>query len=157
MSELKSERLFGMQVRINAPLDVGATPEGHRMVVVIAGGEFNGPKIEGTIVPGSGGDWARIRADGSLSIDARLCLKTADGHLVYMTHIGRFVAASPSEMMKILDSTRTASINPSSYYCRTTALFETASSKYHWLNGIVGVGAGTFENGGVSYDIHAVL
>jgi hypothetical protein len=157
MSEIRIEPLLKVRLEIRVPMDVGATPEGHRMVVVIAGGEFSGPKLAGTVVPESGADWARIRADGSLSIDARVCLKTTDGALIYTTYSGRFKATSPAAMLEILDPARRTPIEPSTYYCRTAVFFETSSPAHTWLNNIVAVGTGSFENGGVSYAFHALL
>jgi hypothetical protein len=157
MNEIRIEPLFQMRLNIVVPIDVGQTPEGHRMIVVIVGGEFHGPKVSGTVVSNSGADWARIRADGSLTIDARLCLKTTDGAFIYTTYTGRFMAASSKEMSEILNPMRVIPVDQATYYCRTAALFETAASEYSWLNNIVAMGSGCFESGGVDYEFHTLL
>jgi len=157
MNEIQVEPLFKMRLNIQTPIDVGQGPEGHRMVVVIADGEVHGAKLSGTVIPNSGADWARIRADGSLSIDARLCLKTDDGVIIYMIYNGRFTAASPKEMSEILNPARDTPIDKSTYYCRTAFFFETGDPNYSWLNNVVAIGTGQFENGGVNYIVHAVL
>lgn len=157
MNEIRIEPLFQLRLNIVAPIDVGQTPEGHRMIVVIADGDFHGPKVSGTVVANSGADWARIRADGSLNIDARVCLKTTDGAFIYMTYTGRFMAASPQEMSNILNPMRVTSVDQATYYCRTAAFFETAAPEYTWLNHVVAMGSGCFENGGVDYEFHTLL
>jgi hypothetical protein len=44
-------------------------------MVVLDGGEFDGPLVSGTALPGNGGDLCLFRPDGVLSADARNLLQ----------------------------------------------------------------------------------
>jgi len=132
--------------------DIGMTPWGHRRVVVVKGGTFEGPKLKGTVLPG-GGDWLVERADGSRALDVRITLRTDDGALIYAHYSGRF-HSEPAVTQRLL---RGDPVDPAEYYFRTAPFFETASSKYDWLNRIMAVGIGTRAPTMVSYTVYAIL
>jgi hypothetical protein len=48
-------------------------------------------------------------------------------------------------------------VDPASYYFRITALFETASSTYDWLNRILAIGVGHRRAEGVVYSLFEIL
>jgi hypothetical protein len=50
----------------------------------VGGGTFEGPRLRGTIVPGSA-DWQLLRSDGVLEMDLRFTLRTDDGALISMS------------------------------------------------------------------------
>src|SRR5260221_4741289 len=60
--------------RLRFPLQAG----GSRGFVSLLGGEVTGPRLEGEVVAGSGGDWPRVRADGGVVFGARYLLKAPD-------------------------------------------------------------------------------
>jgi Protein of unknown function (DUF3237) len=154
MEHLHSTFLFEARIGLSAPLVVGATPEGHRAIYHVTGGELSGPKIKGKYLP-SGGEWARIRPDGSLAIDVRCCVETDEGALIYVTYQGRLVV--PAELQaQVFDMTAPDRPPPSTYYFRVAPLFETANEKYAWLNGIQAVGVGEVVQGGVAYRVYAI-
>ena len=64
MGEIETDFLFEARIPLEAPMHVGQTPEGYRMIVNVGAGKFAGPKLNGTVIPMSGADWSRIRADG---------------------------------------------------------------------------------------------
>ena len=82
--------LFDIVVDLNPKLNIGDGPLGRRILFGAAGGRFEGPRLRGEVVPG-GGDWALFRADGAMSLDVRLTLRTHDGALVHMTYGGRWI------------------------------------------------------------------
>jgi steroid delta-isomerase-like uncharacterized protein len=132
-------------------LDVGPTPGGHRRIVRVDGGAFTGPRLRGEVLPG-GGDWVLGRSDGSLRLDVRVALRTEDGELIYASYGGVFCAASAIfERLKAGEP-----VDPSAYYFRTAPLFETASAKYGWLNGLLAIGYGRRTPGQVSYTVYAI-
>ena len=45
----------------------------------------------------------------------------------------------------------------SEYYFRTAPLFETASEKYGWLNGVLAIGLGRRTSRQVSYTVYEIL
>ena len=73
LSDLQSEFLFDLSLTLQAPLDIGLGPEGHRLIVMTSGGRFQGPRLSGTVLPLTGADWPRIRSDGTFALDARAC------------------------------------------------------------------------------------
>lgn len=133
-------------------VDVGPTPAGHRRIVQVTSGKFEGPRLRGTVLPG-GGDWVLERKDGSRSLDVRIALKTDDGHLIYAHYPGRF-QGPPDILARILRGDEVAA---SQYYFRIAPMFETASAKYAWLNGVVGIGSGRRTAGTVAYTVYAIL
>ncbi|MEL6245891.1 MAG: DUF3237 domain-containing protein [Pseudomonadota bacterium] len=151
---LGSEFLMSVDADVAAPMPVGQTPFGTRMIADIKGGTFEGPRLKGDILP-SGGDWLLVRGDGSFQIDVRAALKTHDGAMIYMQYLGRW-HFPPEVGAKLFDPEQAASVSPDDYYFRTTPYFETGDERYAWLNGIVAVGVGATKPGGVRYEVHAI-
>ena len=87
MNEVRSQPLFVLEAELRKPQMVAQTPLGERKIVTVAGGTFEGTRLQGTILPG-GADWALIRNDGSLQLDVRLTLQTNDGAAIFMTYRG---------------------------------------------------------------------
>src|ERR1700730_9600262 len=56
-----------------------ARRHGARRYYSAIGGSFEGPRLRGEVLP-DGGDWLLTRPDGVLQQDARITLKTDDGH-----------------------------------------------------------------------------
>src|SRR3989440_8423482 len=110
-----------MTVQIAAPplQKLGAVPHGTRGIAPVTGGDFEGPRLRGKVLPG-GGDWLLLRSDGVLELDLRITLETDDHALIYMTFQG--LRHGP--------------------YFRTLPRYETSSEAYAFLNRIVSVGAG---------------
>ena len=150
--ELRSALLFTLTLEIGPIHDLGPTPNGHRRIVEVRGGRFEGEEFHGTVLPG-GGDWIVVRPDDVVQLDVRLTLRTDDGHLVYMTYRG--MRHGPSWVMDKLN--KGEKVDPSEYYFRTTPLFETSSEKYGFLNRIVTVATGRREPTGPVYDVFQIL
>ena len=140
MSDLKTELLFTMTVDLEEAQDLGTTPHGNRRIYYVTGGEFEGPKLKGEVLPG-GGDWLLLRADGVGELDVRATLRTDDGELIYATYRG-ILRGSPDSI---------------DFYFRTAPMYETASEEYGWINQIVAVGVGNLTPTGVSYSVYEVL
>ncbi len=150
---LKTKPLFDLQLNVPQIVDLGDTPMGRRRIATVAGGHFEGERLRGTVLAAPGGDWLLLRPDGVLVLDVRLTLRTDDEAMIYMTYRG--LRHGPAEVMQRLNAGE--SVDPSSYYFRMTPIFETASQRYAWLNGIVAVGVGRREPTGPVYQIHEVL
>jgi hypothetical protein len=147
--------LYEVHFELAPPVGVGPTPEGFRAIYAVTGGTLKGERINGKVLPAGGADWARIRPDGSIAIDVRCCAETDDGALIYITYYGR-LNIPPEKQAAVLDMTASTRPDPSEYYFRIAPLFETASEKYAWLNGILAVGIGRVVQGGVVYSVYAV-
>jgi hypothetical protein len=155
VGEIKSVPLFDIVVDLNPRLDFGDSPVGRRILFGASRGAFEGPKLRGEVLAG-GGDWAVFRADGAMTLDVRLTLRTHDGALVLMTYGGRWV--NPPELRAdMADPVKRLQVDPARYYFRTNPLFETGSQEYAWLNDVVCVGTGYLIEGGIAYKVFQVL
>lgn len=149
---MESRLLMTMQVAVGGIEKVGAVPLGTRGVATISGGTFEGPRLRGAVLA-DGGDWTLLRADGVLELDLRLTLKTDDGALIYLTSCG--LRHGPPDVIAAL--ARGETVDPSTYYFRTTPRFETAHQKYAFLNRLLAVSSGDRRPGGPIYTIYEIL
>src|ERR1700747_3034365 len=76
-----------IQADLEPILDLGRTPYGERRVIHILGGRFEGPRLQGRIVPG-GAALQILRADGVADLRARYTLETDDGELILVRSDG---------------------------------------------------------------------
>ncbi len=152
LTELRYCPLIDFQIEVKPPSIIGATPGYDRRIGEIAGGRFEGERLSGRILSG-GSDWQSLRADGATTINVRLVLQTNDGALIAMRYFG--VRHGPKEVLDRI--ARGENVNPSEYYMRVTARFETASEKYDWLNRIVSVALGHRIAGGAIYHVFEIL
>lgn len=156
MTEIETEFLFEARVRLAEPIHVGQTPEGYRMIVNVAGGRVEGPRIRGEVIPMSGADWSRIRSDGSGALDVRMCLKTDDGAIIFV-HWHGLMVFSPEEQEYALDFGKKDDPNGANrYYFRTSPQFETGDARYAWLNKIITVSKSRTGDGGVIHCVFAL-
>jgi hypothetical protein len=149
---MKSQPLMTMQVALGAPQKVGAVPHGTRGVVPIVGGSFEGSRLRGKVLPGAG-DWTILRSDGVLELDLRVTLETDDGALIHLASFG--LRHGPPEVLAAL--ARGESVDPSTYYFRTTPRFETGHPKYAFLNRLLAVSSGERRATSVIYTLHEIL
>lgn len=152
LQSLRSRPLFTMRLAVRPILKVGQTPGVERRIGLVPGGVFEGERMSGEVIDG-GSDWQAVRADGSTTLDVRLVLKTHDDALIAMTYRG--VRHGPVDVIGRME--RGEAVDPSLYYFRIVPMFETASSKYDWLNRIVAVGAGFRRSDGPVYSVFEVL
>jgi hypothetical protein len=128
---------------LHAPLDEPQVVNNNLQIFnVRPGGWVEGPAIRGEVAAPSA-DWLRIMPDGARRIDVRLSIKTDDGASIFMTYIGRAVAA-PEDVAARLTAGET--LGPDQFYFIIAPTFETASPPYSWLNDIVAVGKVTSLN-----------
>jgi hypothetical protein len=150
---IQTRHLFTLAADVPAIADLGATPAGTRRIATVSGGTFRGERLSGQILAAPGGDWIVVRPDGATILDVRVTLETDDRQLIYMTYRG--VRHGPADVMARL--AKGEAVDAASYYFRTTPVFETASSKYDWLNRIVSVATGRREARGPVYEVYEVL
>jgi len=149
---MESRLLMNLEVTLAAAQRVGAAPHGTRVMVPIATGQFEGPRLRGKVLPG-GGDWTLLRADGVLELDLRVTLETDDGALVDLRSFG--LRHGPPEVIAALG--RGERVEPSAYYFRTLPRFETGHPSYAFLNRILAVATGNRRAEGPLYTIHEIL
>jgi hypothetical protein len=152
MAEIHTRHLFTMRLQVSGTQAIGATPVGERRIGLVAGGSFEGERLRGTVLPG-GADWIIVRPDGAMALDVRLALQTDDGALIGLTYRG--LRHGPKDVMDRM--ARGEQVDPASYYFRTVGSFETAASKYDWLNRVWFVATGTRPPEGPVYEVFEVL
>ena len=131
---MNSRPLMTLRILAATPQKLGAVPHGTRIIVPVAGGDFEGPRLRGKVLPG-GGDWLLQRSDGVLELDLRITLETDDHALIYMTFQG---------------------LRHGNYF-RTLPRFETSAETYAFLNRIVTVGVGEARPEGAVHRIDEIL
>tara|TARA_B100000676_G_C18085687_1_gene854816 strand:+ start:1478 stop:1933 length:456 start_codon:yes stop_codon:yes gene_type:complete len=151
MPALNSEYLFTIRVTVDVLHEVGKTPFGTRHIDMLGGGNFEGPKLRGTVLGGI--DQKVFRSDGAMNPNVRLMLKTDDDALIYTYYTG--VRCGTAEVMRrIADGEE---VSPSEYYLRNTPYFETSAPQYDWLNRIVSVVVGRRMPDHAAYDVFEIL
>jgi hypothetical protein len=136
--KLESEFLYKITLSLDKPIDTGKSPFGTRIAYPIKGGSFEGPKMKGKVMA-VGEDWLLKIDDTTNRLDVRLVLETDDGQLIACTYSG----------IVHINEDKTS-------YWRITPTFQTSSKKYEWLNFIVAVGKGQFQDGSVSYEVFVI-
>jgi hypothetical protein len=99
-----------------------------RGFVGLAGGEVSGPRLAGTVVPHSGGDWPRIWDSGLIEFEAHYMLEADDGTPIYIRNRGYLYNTQPGA--------------PGPAYFRCTPYFRAPVGRHDWLNRTVIVGGG---------------
>jgi len=153
---LTPELQFVFEIKINVDagklLAVGETGKGLRRAIAILGDTFEGPDIKDIVLPG-GYDWQLLRADGVAEIDARYVLRTDDGVLITIINKGlRHVAENI--MQKLANGEE---VGPNQYYFRTTPVFETGDSRFHWLTNNIFIANGIRQPAQVMIQVWKVL
>jgi hypothetical protein len=151
-SAMDSRPLMTVRIAAAPPQKLCTVPYGIRIIVPVTGGDFDGPRLRGRILPG-GGDWLLLRSDAVLELDLRITLETDDHALIYMTFQG--LRHGPPDAIAAL--TCGGIVDPASYYFRTVPRFETSSEKYAFLNRIITVGIGETRPDGAVHKIDEIL
>ena len=149
---MNSRPLMTVRILAAPPQKIGTVAHGTRLVVPVTGGDFEGPRLRGRVLPG-GGDWLLLRSDGVLELDLRITLETDDHTLIFMTFQG--LRHGPPDVIAALG--RGESVDPATYYFRTLPRFETSSETYAFLNRVIAVGVGEARPDGAVHRIDEIL
>ena len=136
---MRTRPLMSLHLSTAPTQNVGAGAHGTRITFPIVGGSFEGDRLRGKVLRG-GGDWVLKRPDGVLELDLRITLETDDSALIHMTFEG----------------VRDDGAKGAPYF-RTLPRFETADTKYSFLNRLLAVGAGGISAGGPVHVIEEIL
>lgn len=150
---MNTRLLMILRVTVATAQNIGAVPHGTRRTAPLMGGEFEGPRLRGSLLSPGSADSLLLRADGVLEMDLRATLRTNDGALISMRSFG--LRHGPPDVMAAM--ARGEAVDPSAYYFRTTPRFETAHPAYAFLNHLVTVATGDRRPEGPIYTIHEVL
>lgn len=146
--------LFDLVAELEPRIDLGPGPLGRRMLDRVDHGTFNGPRLRGDVLPGSGDPLLR-RTDGVAVIDARALLRTDDGAHILMTYSGRAVVP-PAVLARLNDPHTRDLVDPSTYSIWAAPFFETGDPRYSWLNAVVAVASAQLTADGVNWRVSQI-
>ena len=149
---------FAFEVRLEFPsgprIRFGPLPEGGRCSYVpVVSGTVTGPRLQGKVVPYSGGDWPHLWPDGTIEFDARYLIEADDGTLIYVQNRG--FAHAPADVQARIDAGQT--VDPRENYFRTTPTFKTSVGPHDWLCRTIFVGLGDKRADHSLFAFHAIL
>jgi hypothetical protein len=127
LSGIDLEFIFRARVFFRDRVTFPPTPQGSRGYVSIKGGDFEGPRLRGRVVPNSGADWALMRPSGTLEINAHYMFEEADGTPIYLYNRGYLQRDKPGGQ-------------PS--YFVITPVFDCPIGPHDWLTRTVILGTG---------------
>ena len=109
-----------LRVTCDAPYSCGKTQKGERIVIPITGGTFEGPRLQGTVLPG-GADYQLVdHTLGRTELEAIYCIRTHDGCNIHVRNRGLLTSGAQT------------------YYFMTSPIFEAPmDSPYAWLNNAI--------------------
>jgi hypothetical protein len=136
--EIKLEHLFEVVGYVTAPIPIGPSSWGVRLIFPIVEGMVKGPRVNGKFRP-FGADWGLIRGDNCLELDVRSVIETDDGALIH-TYYNGIVDMTKEQVDKIMVGEIPHGLD---FY--VTPRFETSNEKYQWLTRIQTVGRGSVE------------
>ncbi|MFO1504435.1 MAG: DUF3237 family protein [Steroidobacteraceae bacterium] len=125
---------------------------GRRGHVPVKGGQISGPRLQGRVVPLSGGDWPLFWPGGLVDFEAHYQLEAADGTPIYIHNRG--IAWSSPQVLARLEAGQ--SVAPHETYCRITPRFEVPDGPHEWLGRTLFVGTGERRGARSVFDYYAV-
>jgi len=130
---------FDIRVDFDRRLIAGPVVGGGKMGFVgAAGGIVDGPRLCGRVLPLSGGDYAHVRPDGVVEINAHYMLEASDGTLIYLQNRGYLDRGHTGASVPA--DAAAAGVTP--YYFRVTPSFRTPNGPHDWLTRTVILGVG---------------
>lgn len=136
---IELEPLGTLTVSIEQQTVLRGTPQGGRLVGEAAACRWEGERVRASQLGRSASDWVRFHADGSVSVDARILLRTDDGATIAITYRGKADKA-PGDGGIIF----------------TVPTFETDDERYAWLNTVQAVGRGQRTGSTLVYELYAL-
>ncbi len=128
------EFAFEARVDIDPAVHVGRGRDEVLMFTPITGGEVEGPRLNGVVLPG-GGDWSTTRGQ-TTELDARYLVRADDGATIDVVNRG-FWRADPEQERRM---TAGEQIPETEFYYRTSPTFRTDAAAHRWLAERVFVG-----------------
>jgi hypothetical protein len=124
---LKLEHAFDVRIDFHERRVFGPVSGGARQgFTSVKSGIVEGPRLNGKVLEYSGADWAAVRTDGVVELNAHYLLEASDGTLIYIRNLGYVYAAQADREA----------------YFRCTPYFRVPEGPHDWLNRTVIVGGG---------------
>ena len=132
------EHAFTIAIELTKPYWVRPSVRGEtRAAIYAASGTVEGPRLNGKVIPMSGGDFPLARDNGVIDFDARYLLEADDGAIIYLENRGYRWARSDA----IADEMRqNKDVGFEDYYMRVTPKFDAPAGPHEWLSQHVFVG-----------------
>ena len=142
---------FTISATIGQPTSAGRHAQGERLHIPILSGRVEGPRLQGTILPG-GSDWPLIRPDGTSEISASYSMRADDGTLIFVQNQGLRVS-SPEVLARLRQG---QPVDPSEYYFFATPRFDAPGGPHHWLRDTVFLSSIAPSSEGITIAVYAV-
>lgn len=156
----KLEFVFEIQLTFARHDSIAMMPSGAgRGFVYVDSGVVRGPRLNGIVLPGSGGDWALFRPDDVLATDARYMLQAEDGTKILIHNRGYLWGREPDTIKRMQDwMFRDGPEVPfDEFYLRAAPSFETEKGPHDWLMRHIFVGIGQRQREGNTIRYYALL
>ena len=139
---------------------INNTPEGiGRGAVYVDAGRVSGPKLNGRVIPDSGGDWATFRPDETVAFDARYMIEADDGTLILIRNSGFLWGRKEDTIARIRQWIFDGGdpVPDDEYYLRARPTFEVEAGPHDWLTRHVIIGVGKRKEHGNVVRYYALL
>lgn len=137
MEPPKLEYVFQIEIELSKRMRYGPTFWGlERGFVGVEGGTVSGPRLNGKIIPHTGGDWPSIKANHTVKFDARYLIEADDGTVIELQNRG--VRYGDEEVLGRLQ--RYEPVDPSEYYATVSPVFDAPEGPHDWLCRTIFVG-----------------
>lgn len=132
------EHAFTISIDLGEPYWIRPPARGEMRAAIHArGGTIEGPRLNGRVIPMSGGDFPLVRPDGVIDFDARYLLEADDGAIIYLQNRGYRWARSPEIGERMA---RSEPVGPDDYYMRVSPQFDAPQGPHDWMTKHVFVG-----------------
>ena len=129
--EPRLEHAFTISIDLAEPYWIQPSSRGEvRAAVHAAAGSVEGPRLNGRVIPMSGGDFPLVRPNGVIDFDARYLLEADDGAIIYLENRGYRWARSPEIAERMA---RNEPVGPDDYYMRVTPRFDVPEGPHEWM------------------------
>ncbi len=126
----KLEHVFTISIDLTKPYWIKPSARGEtRAAIYAAAGKIEGPRLNGKVVPMSGGDFPLVRPNGVIDFDARYLLEADDGAIIYLQNVG-YRWGSEDAMARMA---RQEPVGQDEYYMRCTPRFDAPAGPHDWL------------------------
>jgi hypothetical protein len=130
-----------------------------RGFVYVDSGVIRGPRLNGRVMPLSGGDWALFRPDDVLATDARYMLEADDGTKILMYNRGYLWGRQPDTLARMREwmFKDGPEVAFEDFYLRSAPSFETEAGPHDWLMRYIFIGIGQRHREGNTIRYYALL
>jgi hypothetical protein len=130
MTPPQLEFAFRIEIELTPRMRFGPTFWGmERGFVGVLGGTVSGPRLNGRVVPHSGGDWPTIRSDHTVKFEARYLLEADDGTTIELQNRG--IRHGSREVLERLQNYQP--VDAAQYYASVSPTFDAPEGPHDWL------------------------